>query len=54
MSKNIDQQIVRDLRSFDFMAQRIWPHIRGLFKGSVAARCERFTLARQRSESTNP
>ena len=32
MAKDIDQQILNDLRQFDFVAQNIWPRLRGLFK----------------------
>ena len=45
MSKDIDQVIVNDLRRFDFLAQNIWPKIRLLFKGSVAARCKQCVLS---------
>ena len=37
MAKDIDQQILDDLRQFDFVAQNIWPHVRGLFKRTIAA-----------------
>jgi hypothetical protein len=45
MSRDIDQVIVNDLRRFDFLAQNIWPKIRLLFKGSVAARCNQCVLS---------
>jgi hypothetical protein len=45
MSRDIDQVIVNDLRRFDFLAQHIWPKIRLLFKGSVAARCKQCVLS---------
>ncbi len=45
MSRDIDQVIVNDLRRFDFLAQNIWPKIRLLLKGSVAARCNQCVLS---------
>ena len=45
MAKDIDQKILDDLRQFDFVAQNIWPHVRGLFKGSIAARCSQCVIS---------
>lgn len=36
----IDQQILADLRTFDFLAQKIWPALRVLFKNSITPRCK--------------
>jgi len=30
MARDIDQQILNDLRQFDFVAQNIWPYVRGM------------------------
>jgi hypothetical protein len=43
--KTIDEQIVTDLRRFDFFAQRIWPVIRPGFAKSVAPRCHQCVLS---------
>jgi len=45
MAKDIDQQILNDLRQFDFVAQNIWPKLRGLFKHSIAARCSQCVIS---------
>ena len=42
---DVDQQIVREIRMFDFVAQRIWPHVRGLFKNSIAPRCTQCVIS---------
>lgn len=41
----VDQFIVDDILRFDFMAQNIWPKIRGFFKNSVAERCSRCVIS---------
>lgn len=45
MAKDIDQQILNDLRQFDFVSQKIWPHVRRLFKGKIAARCSQCVIS---------
>ena len=45
MAKDIDQQILNDLRQFDYVAQNIWPHVRGLFKRTIAARCSQCVIS---------
>lgn len=45
MSNDIDQKILNDLRQFDFIAQNIWPHVRGLFKGTIAPRCNQCVIS---------
>jgi len=45
MTTDIDQQIVDDIRRFDFVAQNIWPYIRWMFRGSVAPRCEQCVIS---------
>ena len=45
MAKDIDQQILNDLRQFDFVAQKIWPHVRGLFKRTIATRCSQCVIS---------
>lgn len=45
MAKDIDQQIVDDIRRFDFVAQNIWPLVRGMFKNSVAPRCTQCVIS---------
>jgi hypothetical protein len=45
MAKDIDQKILDDLRQFDFVAQNIWPRVRGLFKGRIAERCSQCVIS---------
>lgn len=45
MSKDIDQLIVSEIRRFDFVAQNIWPYVRGFFKKSIAPRCTRCVIS---------
>ena len=45
MAKDIDQQILDDLRQFDFVAQNVWPYVRGLFKRTIAARCSQCVIS---------
>jgi len=45
MAKDIDQKILDDLRQFDFVAQNIWPYVRGLFKGMIAQRCSQCVIS---------
>ena len=45
MSRDIDQEIVDDIRRFDFVAQNIWPRVRGFFKNSVAPRCKQCVIS---------
>ena len=45
MAKDIDQRILDDLRQFDFVAQNIWPAMRGMFKGSIAPRCTQCVIS---------
>ncbi len=45
MTKDIDQQIVNDIRRFDFVAQHIWPRVRGVFKNSIAPRCRQCVIS---------
>jgi hypothetical protein len=45
MAKDIDQKILDDLRQFDFVAQNIWPRVRGLFKGRKAERCSQCVIS---------
>lgn len=42
---NIDQQIVSDIRFFDFVAQNIWPWVRWIFKGQIARRCSNCVIS---------
>lgn len=44
-TKNIDQQIVNEIRFFDFVAQNIWPRIRWLFGFLITPRCQRCTIS---------
>jgi hypothetical protein len=45
MAKDIDQQILDDLRRFDFVAQNVWPYVRGVFKRTIAARCSQCVIS---------
>ena len=45
MSSDIDQQIVDDIRRFDYVAQNLWPLARGLFKHKIAARCSQCVIS---------
>jgi hypothetical protein len=45
MAKDIDQKILDDLRQFDFVAQNIWPRVRGLFRRSIAERCSQCVIS---------
>jgi hypothetical protein len=45
MAKDIDQKILDDLRQFDFVAQNIWPRVRGLFRRSIAERCRQCVIS---------
>lgn len=45
MGKDIDQIIVDEIRKFDFVAQKIWPHIRFMFKNSIAPRCKQCVIS---------
>ncbi len=42
---DVDQQIVDDLRRFDFTAQHIWPKVKPFFKKSIARRCVQCVLS---------
>lgn len=42
---NVDQQIVNEMRSFDFIARKIWPLIRWLFRGLIAPRCQQCVIS---------
>jgi hypothetical protein len=44
-SNDVDQQIVNEIRFFDFVAQNVWPRVRRLFKSWVTPRCERCTIS---------
>lgn len=48
MAKDIDQKILDDLRQFDFVAQNIWPRVRGLFRRSIAERCRQCVISSDR------
>ncbi|WP_301100941.1 hypothetical protein [Propionivibrio sp.] len=41
----VDQQIVKEIRSFDFVAQSIWPFIRWIFRGMIAPRCTQCVIS---------
>ncbi len=41
----LDEEIVRDIRMFDFVAQNIWPLARPLFKSAVAPRCAQCVIS---------
>ncbi|MCB9025720.1 MAG: hypothetical protein H6625_05350 [Bdellovibrionaceae bacterium] len=41
----VDDLIVREIRSFDFVAQKIWPSIRWIFKGIIAQRCSQCVIS---------
>lgn len=41
----VDQLIVKEIRMFDFIAQNIWPHVRWMFKGSIAPRCSQCVIS---------
>ena len=43
--KNIDQEIVNDIRRFDFVAQHVWPWVRGGFRNAVAPRCKQCIIS---------
>lgn len=45
MAVDIDQKVLDDLRQFDFMAQKIWPLLRGLFQKKIAARCSQCIIS---------
>ncbi|MCP3869303.1 MAG: hypothetical protein GY703_14615 [Gammaproteobacteria bacterium] len=45
MAQDVDQKILDDLRRFDFVSQNIWPHVRRLFKGSIAQRCNQCVIS---------
>src|SRR5262245_2542311 len=45
MVRDIDQEIVDDIRRFDYVAQNIWPWARWLFKGAVAPRCTQCVIS---------
>lgn len=45
MPRDIDQQIVDDIRRFDFVAQNVWPYVRGLFRGAIAPRCRQCVIS---------
>ena len=42
---NVDQQIVREIRFFDFVAQKIWPRVRWLFTKMIAQRCSQCVIS---------
>lgn len=42
---NVDQQIVKEIRSFDFVAQKIWPKIRWMFTKMIAPRCSQCVIS---------
>ncbi len=42
---NIDYKIANEIRSFDFVAQKIWPHIRGVLKHFIAPRCSQCVIS---------
>jgi hypothetical protein len=45
MARDIDQQILDDLRRFDLVSQNIWPYVRGLFKRTIAQRCSQCVIS---------
>lgn len=45
MPRDIDQEILDDLRRFDFVSQNIWPLVRGLFKDKIAPRCNQCVIS---------
>ncbi|MBP9699295.1 MAG: 7-cyano-7-deazaguanine synthase [Elusimicrobia bacterium] len=51
-TENIDQQIVNEIRFFDFIAQNIWPKVRWLFGSFITPRCQRCTISSKVPEVT--
>ncbi len=45
MAIDRDQQILDDLRKFDFIAQKVWPFLRGFFTAKIAPRCKQCVIS---------